>query len=475
MNRLACGNEQLIAANHNFPNELPESLMLPPQSIESEQSVLGSILIAGSDALDQIEGSISDADFYHHDHREIFCAMRRLSNSNTPIDVITVAEELEGAGSLERIGGLPYLGSLAQNTPSAANIASYSKTVKKRALLRGLLTLVERIRADCYAPGVEVDEIINRADAGMVQLLDAGNDEPVTLYDALADTVADIDERATGSRQSGLQTGIACLDSLTGGLEPGQLIIIAARPSVGKTAAALNIADHVSSHGGSVAFFSLEMTNRDLSQRLLSMRSRVSVKEMRSGQVDEVQWSRISDCQGAASEQRLSLIDRPAVGIPYIRAAARRIKRKSGLDLIVVDYLALMKGEGQNRNQELGSITRGFKALAKELKVPIIALTQLNRGVEGRTDKRPLLSDLRDSGEIEQDADIVVMFHRESLYSNESKWSGLAELLVRKHRNGPIGEYALRFQEEYMRFEPYEGDSPRQVEYSGPPKRKGFS
>lgn len=475
MNQQVRSHEQLNAANHNFPNELPESLMLPPHSIESEQSVLGSILLSGSDALDRIEGNISDSDFYHHDHREIFSAMRRLSNRNTPIDVITVAEELECAGSLERIGGLPYLGSLAQNTPSSANIAVYSNNVKKRALLRSLLTLAERIRAGCYAPGVDVDEIINLADAGMVQLLDAGNDEPVTLFDALADTVADIDERATGSRPSGLQTGIAWLDSKTGGLEPGQLIIIAARPSVGKTAAALNIADHVSSHGGSVAFFSLEMTNRDLARRLLSMRTHVSVNQMMAGQVDEEQWSRISNCQGAASDQRLSLIDRAAVGIPYIRATARKIKRKSGLDLIVVDYLGLMKGEGQNRNQELGSITRAFKALAKELKVPIIALAQLNRNVEGRSDKRPLLSDLRDSGEIEQDADIVVMLHRESFYSDEEKWRGLAELLIRKHRSGPIGEHTMRFQEEYMRFEPYEGDSPRQAEYSWPPKRKGFS
>ncbi len=439
----------------------PTELMIPPHSVEVEQAVLGGILLAGADALDRIEGMIAAEDFYRNEHRDIFSVIRALGNSGGPIDVITAAEALESSGSLERIGGLGYLGSLTQNTPSIANIKRYAEIVKERALQRRLLAMAVEIQSQCMAPGADIAEIIGRADATMVQLMDTGNDEPASLDDCLMDAINDIDDRATGHRRSGLQVGFPDLDELTGGLEPGQLVIVAARPAVGKTAAALNIANNVVQAGESVAFFSLEMTRREITQRLLALRARVSVSQMRSGQLDQEQWGRINACQGKAAGQRLAIIDRPSIGVPYVRAAARKIKRKSGLALLVVDYLGLMRGEGQTRTQEVGSISRGLKALAKELHVPIIALAQLNRATEGRTDKRPHLSDLRDSGEIEQDADIVVMLHREEIYSPSDEWKGVAELLIRKNRNGALGELMLDFHGEHMRFGIRHGQRPR--------------
>lgn len=439
----------------------PENLIIPPHSIEAEQSVIGAILLEGDKALDRIEGVIAEADFYRQEHRLIFAALRKLSNGGSTIDVITAAEALDAAGIIERVGGLPYLGELAQNTPSAANIKRYAEIVRERALQRQLLVLASDISSKSMAPGADVADIISQADAAMVQMLDTGTDEPVLLYDAMADAIADIDDRATGNRRSGLQTGVADFDALTGGLEPGQLVIVAARPSVGKTALGLGLADHVTQRGHTVAFFSLEMTRREITQRLIALRANVPVTDQRSGRLDDDQWSRLATCQGSADGQRLFLIDRQAIGVAYVRAAARKIKRQNGLDLIVVDYLGLMRGEGQNRTQEIGSLSRGLKALAKELHVPVIALAQLNRGVEGRIDKRPLLSDLRDSGEVEQDADIVAMLHREELYSADPSWHGVAELLIRKNRNGALGDPLLTFDGPTMKFSNYNGPNPR--------------
>lgn len=439
----------------------PDNLFIPPHAIESEHSVLGALLIEGGIALDRIEGVLAADDFYRHEHQLIFTAIRTLSNAGRPIDVITVAEALEASGSLERIGGLPYLGNMAHNVPSAANIKRYAEIVKEHAARRALLALAEKIRTDCYAPGADVAQIISQADASMVQLLDGSANEPALLYDAFTAAIADIDERANKHCLSGLQTGASDIDEITGGLEPGQLVIVAARPSVGKTAFGLNIANYVVQQGETVAFFSLEMSNEELSRRAIALRSGVSVTDQRSGSLDDDQWKRVMACQDKSEGQRLFFIDKPAIVVPYARAVARKIKRQHGLGLIVVDYLGLMKGEGQNRTQEIGSLSRGLKALAKELRVPIIALAQLNRAVENRTDKRPLLSDLRDSGEIEQDADIVIMLHREEHHTSDALWKGLAEVMVRKNRNGPLGDFILRLDGPTMRFSSYEGQNPR--------------
>lgn len=432
-----------------------DNLALPPHSIEAEQSVLGGILIGGAAALDRIEGMLTAADFYRNEHREVFTAICSLANRGGAIDVITVAEVLVKARIDERTCGLAYLTELAQNTPSAANIARYAEIVKERAQQRGLMALAQGIMADCAAPSAQVADIIARADAEMVQLLDTGaGDDPTLLVDAMGEAIDDIEERQSGNRRSGLETGFAELDNLTCGLEPGQLVIVAARPSVGKTALGLNIADHAARQGEPVAFFSLEMTKRELSQRLMAARVGVSVTAMRSGRLMEDQWSSICRCRADADGQPLFLIDRSGVGVQYVRAAARRIKRQHGLGLVVVDYLQLMKGDGQNRTQEIGSLSRGLKALAKELQVPIVALAQLNRATEMRQDKRPQLADLRDSGEIEQDADIVIMLHREELYQNpfRPEWSGVAELLIRKNRNGPLATVWQLFNGESLRF-----------------------
>lgn len=441
-----------------------DTTLLPPHSIEAEQSVIGAILLTGGTALDRIEGEIAEPDFYRQEHQQIYAAARKLSGGNCAVDVITIAEELEASGNLERIGGLPYLSSMAQNVPGAANIRFYAKIVRERALQRRLLALAVEIQADCILPGAEVAGIIGKADAAMVQLLDTGTDELVTLDDAMAEAIEDIDDRATGCRPSGLLTGIPDLDAITGGLEPGQLVIVAARPSVGKTALALNMANHITRQGNTVVFFSLEMQRRELTQRLLALRTGVSVAAMRTGQLEGKQWNRISACRAASAEQRLFLIDRPAIGVAHVRAVARKIRRQHGLKVIVVDYLGLMRGEGQNRTQEIGSLSRGLKALAKELNVPIIALAQLNRATETRQDKRPQLSDLRDSGEIEQDADIVAMLHREELGNPAPAWRGLAELIIRKNRNGPLGDLVLALDGPTMQFTQYHGPRPRQTE-----------
>lgn len=442
-------------------NNHPDEAILPPHSVEAERSVIGAILL-DSNALDRIEGLITEADFYRQDHRLIFAAARTLSNAGKPIDVITVAEAMEGAGSLSRTGGLAYLGEIVQNTPSAANIKRYAEIVRERALQRRLLALATDIQANCMAPGANVARIIDQADAAMAQLIDTGTDEPTLLYEGMFDAIQDIDDRSTGRRPSGLLTGVTELDAITGGLEPGQLVIVAARPSVGKTAIALNMADSVVTQGKSVAFFSLEMTRREIIQRLIALRTGVSVSDMRAGRLEPSQWGLISASHGSANGQRLHLIDRSSIGVAYVRAAARKIKRQHGLDLIVVDYLGLMRGEGQNRTQEIGSLSRGLKGLAKELGVPIIALAQLNRATETRQDKRPMLSDLRDSGEIEQDADIVVMLHREEQHNQTPEWRGLADLLVRKNRNGPLGEMLLTLDGPTMKFSRYSGPDPRQ-------------
>jgi len=436
--------------------------LLPPYSLEAEQSVLGAILLEGNTALDRIEDLIAESDFYRPEHRRIFAGCCRLANLGRPIDVITVSETLGPDGNQENAVDIAYLGHLAQNVPGAANIRFYAQTVRDRSLKRRLLALAVEIQEDCNLPGADVAEIIGKADSAMVQLLDNHQEDPALLYDVMTDAIQDIDDRATGCRPSGLLTGIDDLDAITGGLEPGQLVIVAARPSTGKTALALNMADYLVRQGKTVVFFSLEMQRRELAQRLIALRTGISVSSMRTGKLQEGGWSQISACRADTDGQRLILIDRPAVGVSYVRAAARKIRRQHGLDVIFVDYLGLMRGEGQNRNQEIGSLSRGLKALAKELNIPIVALAQLNRATETRQDKRPQLSDLRDSGEIEQDADIVAMLHREDLSNPAPEWRGKAELIIRKNRNGPLGDVILALDGPTMQFTRYTGLHPRQ-------------
>lgn len=456
---------------------VPE-LRLPPHSIEAEQSVLGGLLLDNL-AIDKIADFLAESHFYRGEHRRIFRAIQRLIDMAKPADVLTVAEALHAAGEEDATGGLAYLGELAANTPSASNIRRYAEIVREKAMRRDLLAIAGQIEGECFGQCTDAEKIALAAEGAMLSLLDRRGGEPAPLADVVREAIAYVDDRCQrGGALAGLATGFDGFDALTGGLEPGQLVIVAARPSVGKTILGLNVADRVALGGHSVLFFSLEMSKREIGMRLLAARARVSVHAMRVGTNDPDHWSGLSRELAAAGGQRLFVDDSGAIGVGYVRAKARRIKRQHGLDLIVIDYLGLMKGQGDNRTQEIGSLSRGLKALAKELGVPIIALAQLNRGVENRQDKRPLLSDLRDSGEVEQDADIVAMLHREAMYHQAPEWDGVAELLIRKNRNGPLGDVRLRFCPESMRFDAFEGDNPRIKQTSQAPtgggNKRGF-
>lgn len=449
---------------------------LPPQSIEAEQGLLGAILTNGGRVLDVIEGAVSAADLYRDDHRRIFIAAKALHDAGKPVDVLTVSDALTARGESEQTGGLAYLGDIANGGFMAANARSYAATIRERATLRGLQQIGADVLAACASPaGRAPAEIAAEAEAGMLALLDHSDSDPVRLHDVLCDVLADVDERRErGGNLAGLATGFRQLDQMTGGLEPGQLVIVAARPSVGKTVAGCNIAAHVAAAGGPVLFFTLEMSRREIAARILAARSGVTVQAMRAGTSARQDWEQMSDATAASSNWRLFIDDTAAVTVAYVRAKARRTQRTHGLGLVVIDYLGLMRGTGDNRTQEVGSISRGLKALAKELKVPVIALAQLNRASEGRLDKKPTLADLRDSGEIEQDADIVAMLHRESLTRTAPEWEGLAQLLIRKNRNGPTGECLLTLDGPLMRFTDFDGPYPAPAAVPKTAVRKGF-
>ncbi len=454
----------------------PDLRNLPPHSLEAEHGLLGAILTNGGHVLDRIEGTVSASDFYRADHRLIFSAAKALHDAGKPVDVLTVSDALTARGESEQAGGLAYLGEIANGGFMAANARQYAATIRERATLRGLQQIAADALAACASPaGRTPAEIAAEAEAGMLALLDHSDSDPVRLHDALCDVLADVeDRRERGGNLAGLATGFRRFDEMTGGLEPGQLVIVAARPSVGKTVVGCNIAAHVAAIGTPVLFFTMEMSRREIAARILAARSGVTVQAMRAGTSARQDWQQMSDATAASSNWRLFIDDTAAVTVAYVRAKARRTQRTHGLGLVVIDYLGLMRGKGDNRAQEVGSISRGLKALAKELQVPVIALAQLNRATETRTDKRPTLADLRDSGEIEQDADIVAMLHRESMSRAAPEWEGLAELLIRKNRNGPTGEVLLSFDGPRMRFTDFDGPRPAPTAVPKTAARKGF-
>lgn len=454
----------------------PDLRNLPPHSIEAEQGLLGAILVDGARVLDRIEGAVTAADFYRADHRTIFAAAKALHDSGRAVDLLTVFDALDARGEADRAGGLAYLGELGNCGFLASNAKAYAQTIRERATLRGLQQTAADILAACATPaGRSPAEIAAEAEASMQALVDHTETEPVRLQDALCDVLADVEERRErGGNIAGLATGFTRFDEMTGGLEPGNLVIVAARPSVGKTVAGCNIAAHVAAGGAPVLFFTLEMTRREIAARILAARSGVTVQAMRTGTGERSDWDQMTSAVGSTAAWKLFVDDTPAVSVAYVRAKARRIQRTHGLGLVMIDYLGLMRGTGDNRAQEVGSISRGLKALAKELKVPVVALAQLNRASEGRLDRRPTLADLRDSGEIEQDADIVAMLHRESMHREAPEWEGLAQLLIRKNRNGPTGECLLALDGPRMRFTDYHGPYPAAARPEKPARRKGF-
>lgn len=440
------------------------AIKLPPHSIEAEQSVIGGLLLE-SDAWDKIADLISESDFYNDSHRLIYHHISILSNQGKPIDVITVGESLENNAKLQYVGGLPYLGSLAQNTPSAANIRRYAEIVRERAIMRRLAEVGTEISDSAYNPlGKDANQLVDEAEAKVFEIAESGTRGKqgfIPVQPLLTSAVERIDmlyNMENKSGVTGVATGFTDLDRMTSGLQPGDLVIVAGRPSMGKTAFALNIAEHVSlaKKALPVAVFSMEMSGTQLVMRMIGSIGKLDQHVVRTGQLEDDDWSKLTYAVGKLNEAPLYIDEAAALNPLELRARARRLYRQcNGLGLIVVDYLQLMSsaGSGENRATEISEISRSLKALAKELSVPVVALSQLNRSVESRPDKRPMMSDLRESGAIEQDADLILFIYRDEVYNPESMDKGKAEIIVGKQRNGPIGKVTLTFLGQYTRFE----------------------
>lgn len=428
---------------------------VPPCAIEAEQSVIGGLLLDNR-AYERIASKLQPNDFYRTEHQTIYRTIAQMLDRGQPVDVVTVSEALEQARQSEACGGLAYLGDLAANTPTAANIASYASMVVDRKARRDLISTGQRLIELAREPG---NDEVARADKASSMVLalgeQRGSKEPTTVSDLMASVLEALDQRIkAGGAISGLSTGFADLDKATTGLHPGNLVIVAGRPAMGKTTLSVNIAENVALDGGVALVFSLEMPAADLVERSMARVGTVNTQTLREGKLTEEDWNRMTVALGKLNDKGLVIDDDSTTAtVSQMRRKAIRVQRKHGkLDLIVIDYLQLMRGEGGNRNEEIGGITRGLKLLARELNVPIILLSQLNRAVEDRTDKRPMMSDLRESGAIEQDADVILMAYRDSYYSESSPLKGFAEIIIRKQRMGPTGTVPLVFQGQYSRF-----------------------
>jgi len=442
-----------------------DQIKLPPHSVEAEQSVLGGLLLEAS-ALDKISDLMTDDDFYRQEHRLIFRQIVRLSEQAKPVDVITVAEALEIAGELDKVGGLPYLGGLAQNVPSAANIRRYGEIVRERSIMRKLAEVGSDIASSAYNPtGRDAAQLLDEAESKVFEIAEAGSKGKqgfVAMPPLLSQVVERIETlyaRDNPSDITGTATGFTDLDRKTSGLQAGDLIIIAGRPSMGKTALAVNIAENVAMDSNKpVAIFSMEMGATQLAMRMLGSVGKLNQQDLRTGRLQDDDWGRLTHALGKLNDAPIHIDESAALSSLDLRARSRRLHRQNnGLGLIVVDYLQLMSSNvgkpSENRATEISEISRSLKALAKELHVPVIALSQLNRSLEQRTDKRPVMSDLRESGAIEQDADLILFIYRDEVYNPDSPQQGKAEIIIGKQRNGPIGKIELLFRGEYTRFD----------------------
>ena len=461
-------NEQGIIPPMNKPSDPQlDSLRVPPHSIESEQSVLGGLLLDNA-AWDRIADFINADDFYRYDHRLIFQSIVKLISASRPADVITVFEALNGMGRAEEVGGIAYLNALAQNTPSAANIRRYAELVRERGVLRKLITVADEISGNAFNPqGKEVKQMLDEAESKILAIAEEGARGKQGFQDIqplLKQVVERIDElysRDNPNDITGVPTGFADLDKMTSGLQPGDLIIVAGRPSMGKTAFSINIGEHVAIESGlPVAVFSMEMGGTQLAMRMLGSVGRLDQHRLRTGQLVDEDWPRLTHAIQKMNDAQLYIDETPALNSIELRARARRLSRQCGkLGLIVIDYLQLMSANtlGENRATEISEISRNLKGLAKELNCPVIALSQLNRSLEQRPNKRPVMSDLRESGAIEQDADVILFIYRDQVYNPDSPDKGTAEIIIGKQRNGPIGSVRLTFMGEYTKFENYTG------------------
>lgn len=453
-----------VLQSSNSDSEIA-ALRLPPHSIEAEQSVLGGLLLDNS-AFDRIADVLSEADFYRDDHRRIFRHISRLIERARPADVITVEESLKGSDDRDRTGGLSYLGTLAQNTPSSHNIKRYAEIVRERAIMRRLVQVGTEIADSALNPhGKEIGQLLDEAESRVFEIAEAGARGRVgfipiqPLLTQVMERVDMLYHQDNPSEVTGVPTGYIDLDRKTAGMQAGDLIILAGRPSMGKTALALNIGEHVAVENGlPVAVFSMEMSGAQLAMRLLGSVGKLDQHKLRTGRLNDDDWHRLSTAVGKLQDAPIHIDETPALNPLEVRARARRLHRQYGkLGLIVIDYLQLMSstGQGENRATELSEISRSMKALAKELSVPVIALSQLNRALESRTDRRPVMSDLRESGALEQDADLILFIYRDVVYNAATAEPGKAEIIIAKQRNGPIGMVPLSFLGENTRFENY--------------------
>lgn len=445
------------------------ALRLPPHSLEAEQSLIGGLLLDNT-AWDRVADLASETDFYRDDHRRIYRHIARLVELGKPADVVTVFESLEKSGEAEQAGGLAYLGEIANNTPSAANIRRYAEIVRERAILRRLVSVGDEIAASALTPsGKDAKVLLDEAEAKVFEIAEAGSRHasgfvPIQpILGKVVERIQELYDRDNPADITGVPCGFTDLDAITSGLQATDMLIVAGRPAMGKTTFALNIAEHVAIEQGlPVAIFSMEMPGTQLAMRFIASVGRLNQQHLRTGRLSDDDWQRLTYALGKLHEAKIYIDETPGINPIDLRARSRRLARQYGtLGLIVIDYLQLMTStrEADNRAAELSEISRSVKSLAKELKVPIIALSQLNRSLEQRPNKRPVMSDLRESGAIEQDADIIMFIYRDEVYNPDSAEKGTAEIIIGKHRNGPIGTVRLTFIGESTRFENFAGVS----------------
>ena len=459
----------MSAVLSNFDEGFPADqqiaqLRIPPHSMEAESSVLGGLLLDNK-SWEQVADLLSEGVFYRYEHRQVYLSIQALINASRPADVITVYEHLQSIGKAEEVGGLGYLNALAQYVPSASNIRRYAEIVRERAILRKLVTASDEIATNAFnTQGKPVPQILDEAEQKIFQIGEEGSrlKQGFQSMDQLAVILLDrVNQMADSPNDiTGVPSGFVDFDKMTSGMQAGDLIVLAARPSMGKTALAINIAEHVALNEGlPVAVFSMEMGASQLAIRIVGSIGRIDQQRLRTGKLNQEEWPRLAEAIEKLRNVSLHIDETPSLTPMELRANARRLARTCGkLGLIVVDYLQLMSGNtssnnGDNRATEIGEISRGLKMLAKELQCPVIALSQLNRSVETRTDKRPMMSDLRESGAIEQDADVIMFIYRDDYYNKDSKEPGVAEIIIGKHRNGPTGTVKLAFLKPLTRFE----------------------
>ncbi|MBU6292077.1 MAG: replicative DNA helicase [Burkholderiaceae bacterium] len=444
-----------------------DALRVPPHSIEAEQSVLGGLLLDNT-AFDRVIDLVSAEDFYRFDHRLIFQQIAKLVAATKPADVITVFESLSSLGKAEEVGGLAYLNALAQNTPSAANIRRYAEIVRDRGILRKLISVSDEIAGDAFNPqGKEVRQMLDAAESKIFSIAEEGSRGAagfVEIKPLLAHVVERIDElfaRDSTNDVTGVPTGMLDLDRMTSGLQEGDLIIVAGRPSMGKTAFSVNIGENVAIDSGlPVAIFSMEMGGTQLAMRMLGSVGRIDQQRLKTGRLKDEDWPKLTSAIQRMNDAPIFIDETPALSSIELRSRARRLARKCGkLGLIIVDYLQLMSANapGENRATEISEISRNLKSLAKELNCPVIALSQLNRSLEQRPNRRPVMSDLRESGAIEQDADLILFIYRDEVYNPDSPDKGTAEIIIGKQRNGPIGQVRMTFLGQFTKFDNYTG------------------